>query len=68
MIENDLRQVSGEDAAAYKVVRLDSLADAHTGLLLSADVDTGRFSWVDAAGETKSADLGSHRIRIARRT
>jgi len=60
-------QVGGEDAKRYRVVRLDSFAEANRGELISADDATGIVVYRDATGEEKTVTLGQHAIRIVPR-
>lgn len=60
--------ISGADAVNYKVIRVDSYADAHIGALVEADAMAGTFSWKDHVnGELRHANLGPHTIKIVRR-
>ena len=59
--------VSGDEAAAYKIMRLSDFADAFSGTLVCADAMAGTFTYKDRAGENKSESLGPHSIRIIRR-
>ena len=59
--------VSGEAAAAYDAVRLDSFENANKGPLVSADTDTGVVVYKDVTGEEKTVELGPHALRLVRR-
>lgn len=59
--------ISGEDAARYNAVRLDSCENVNKGPLVSADDVTGTVVYRDAAGEPKTVVLGDHAIRLVRR-
>lgn len=59
--------VSGDRAAAFKVVRLDSLADAIDGDLISADSLAGTVSFKDRSGTVQNKNFGPHAIRIVPR-
>ena len=59
--------VSGEEAALYNAVRLDSCMNANLGPLVMADDVTGEVEYRDATGETKKLVLGQHAIMILRR-
>ena len=59
--------VSGDLAANYDAVRLDTFERANRGTLLSADTMTGIVVYKDAAGEEKRVELGDHAIRLVRR-
>lgn len=56
--------VSGEEAARFNAVRLDSFACVNDGVLVEADDQSGMVKWKDKAGEIKTATLGEHAIRI----
>lgn len=64
MIDPTRTVVSGEDAKLYKVIRLSDYADAFDGELISADSNSGAFTWKDRADVEKTATLGPHMIRI----
>ena len=57
-------QVSGPEASRYKVIRLDSYADAIEGELVSADCVVGNVKWKDKTGEAKDQNFGPHAIRL----
>lgn len=59
--------VSGEEAARFNAVRLDSFACVNDGVLVEADDVSGLVKWRDKSGEVKSATLGDHQIRIVPR-
>ncbi len=59
--------VAGTDAPLFKVIRVDSMADAHVGPLVEADAIAGTFSYKDSTGELKHGSLGPHAIKIVRR-
>lgn len=62
-------KIDGAAAPQYKVIRMDSMADAHVGLLVEADAMVGTFTWRDHVnGELRNANLGPHSIKIVRRT
>lgn len=56
--------VSGEDAARFNAVRLDSYANVNDGELIEANDLTGLVKWKDRAGEVREKTLGEHQIRI----
>lgn len=58
-------RVEGEEAQAFKAVRLDSFLDVNKGELVSADEMTGEVRWRDHVnpGDIKSLNLGAHNIR-----
>lgn len=56
--------VSGEEAARFNAVRLDSYACVNEGELVEANDATGLVKWKDKAGEIKEKTLGEHQIRI----
>lgn len=56
--------VSGEEAARFNAVRLDSFATVNMGALIAADEQTGAVRWKDKTGTEKSVTLGAHAIRI----
>ena len=57
-------QVSGEAAAAWNAVRLDSFETINKGPLVSADTDTGAVSWKDKTGTTQTVTLGPHVVKL----
>lgn len=57
-------KIEGDEAKRFKVVRLDSYADAHRGELVRADDETGFFEYRDTPETTKQMTLGQHTIRI----
>ena len=57
--------VSGEAAAQYDAIRLDSMEPANTGPLISADEATGQVEWKD---KTDTPMSGTNAIRIVRRS
>ena len=59
--------VSGEAAAAFNAVRLDSFENANKGTLVSADSETGEVRYLDVTGEEKRLVLGDHAIRILKK-
>jgi hypothetical protein len=60
--------VSGAEAAAFKVIRTDSMSDAHKGTLVEADAMAGTFTFRDHVnGEAQHVNLGPHTIKIVRR-
>lgn len=59
--------VSGEDAARFNAVRLDSFLNVNDGELVEADEQSGLVRWKDKAGEVKEKTLGSHAIKITPR-
>ena len=59
--------VSGEAAAAYDAVRLDSCETANKGPLIGADTDTGLVVYKDVTGAEKKLELGPHAIMLVRR-
>lgn len=56
--------VSGDDAAGFIAVRLDSYACVNDGVLIEANEQTGLVRWRDKAGEEKRAELGAGSIKI----
>ena len=58
--------VSGEEAALYDAIRLDSLESANKGPLVSADDVTGTAVYHDTPETTKTLELGAHALRIVR--
>lgn len=56
--------VSGDEASHFKVIRLDSYADAIEGDLISADSLAGTVSYKDRTGTIQSRNFGPHTIRI----
>lgn len=60
-------KVSGEGAAAYQAVRLDSFDTVNQGVLLSADDETGEVVWRDRTGNEVKATLGQRAIIITPR-
>ena len=68
MVWEPRNSVAGTDAPNFKVIRVDSMGDAHTGALVEADATTGTFSWKDHVnGELRHASLGPHSIKIVQR-
>lgn len=60
--------VTGDAAPLFKVIRVDSMADAHVGVLVEADAMAGTFSFKDHVnGELRHVNLGPHSIKIIRR-
>ena len=59
--------VSGEEAARFNAVRLDSFACVNEGVLVEADDVTGVVRWKDKADAIKVVTLGDHAIRIVPR-
>ncbi len=56
--------VSGDAAASFNAVRLDSFENANRGVLVSANDETGEVVYKDATGEEKKLMLGDHAIKI----
>lgn len=59
--------VSGEEAARFNAVRLDSFACVNEGELVEADDLTGLVKWKDKAAVVREQTLGAHAIRIVPR-
>jgi len=59
--------IDGDGAKAFNAVRLDSLANANKGELVSADEDTGTVVYKDRSGEPVTLSLGPHAIKVLRR-
>ena len=59
--------VTGEEAARFNAVRLDSFSNVNDGELVEADTLTGRVAWKDNAGVLKTITLGDHRIMLVPR-
>jgi len=57
-------QVSGVEAARFKVIRLDDYADAIEGELVAADTVAGIVSYKDKTGTACSKTFGPHAIKI----
>jgi hypothetical protein len=61
--------ISGEEAARFDAVRLDSGNTVNRGELVEADEQTGVVSWKDhVTGETKSVTVDSCAIKIVRKS
>ena len=61
---SSIRQIAGEDAAEWNVIRLDNLSTVNQGMLLEANLDSGRVSWRDKTGEAKTVELPAHMLRL----
>ena len=61
-------QVLGEAAREWIAVRLDTFEQVNTGPLVEADDYLGTVKWLDRTGVTRSEMLGSHAIRLLRRS
>lgn len=61
-------KVQGETAKGYSAVRLDSHASVEgTGVLTSADTDTGEVKWRDKTDTDCALSLGAGAIYLIRR-
>ena len=60
--------VTGEEAARFNAVRLDSFSNVNDGELVEADTLTGKVAWKDKAGVLKTVTLGDHCITLVTRT
>lgn len=56
--------VSGDQAAGYDTVRLDSFEVVNDGKLLEANQQTGVVRWKDKTDTEKRVEFGPHMVRI----
>ena len=61
-------QVLGEAAKDWIAVRLDTFEQVNQGPLVEADDYLGTVKWLDRTGAVRSEMLGSHAIKILRRS
>lgn len=60
--------ITGSEAADYDAVRTDSFRTVNEGVMTAANDETGYVAWKDRAGEARAVTLGSHAIRLVRRS
>jgi hypothetical protein len=63
-----LTQIEGDGAAIYDAVSLSSFMPVNQGVLVSANALNGEVKWKDKTGESHTANVGEHAIRIIRKS
>ena len=58
-------KVTGDAAAGYDAIRLDSMETVNKGVLVEADSDTGHVVWKDSTDSLKEVTLGDHRAWVS---